>query len=114
MPNPQFWIGVTIIAGALQSCAYDQPLRTDTPIEVRLNADPSARCSVGDAPVSCDGVGTYLRDDLRIPIAADIHLSINRDAHYAQLEAMIRSIRDAGYRKLGFIASEAAEAASPN
>ena len=103
MSSPRLSIRATFLATTILLCAYCQSLVADAPVVAYINAGPGSECLVDGAPVKCDQVGPYLRDTLHIPVAGGIYLRFNSDANYAMVEAIIRSIRDAGYSKLGFV-----------
>ena len=107
------WMAILLFA-AIQACGSGPTSKPANLIRVDLGAGADSQCVVGAASVACADVGEYLRDTLQIPLAADIHLSVDRRIGYDRAAVMLKSVFDAGYRNLGFVADVNPSPVAPN
>jgi biopolymer transport protein ExbD len=96
-------LAASLLAAAFPPYGYAQTQQRPSPIEIELGVDSDDRCFVASEPIRCEDVGAYLRDSLRLPGTAHLHVSVDRRARYERVEKLLESIRDAGYRNLGFV-----------
>ena len=107
------WVAILLVA-AIQACGSGPTSKPANLIRVDLGGGADSLCLVGAASVNCTDVGEYLRDTLQIPLSADIHLSVDRRIGYDRAAVMLKSVLDAGYTNLGFVADVNPSPVAPN
>ena len=96
--------GSALIASLVMACANAQPPDPHSARRIEIGVDAAtALCFVGDSHMDCGSVGLYLRNILRIPVADDIHILINRNANWDETERLLAAVQEAGYKTIGFV-----------
>ena len=89
-----------LLAGALVASAQETSQEQATPLLViRLSADGT--CVFEDSSMPCDELATRLVA-MNLAPNSHVHISVDRDAKYEMVAAMITSLRRTGI-KIGYI-----------